>query len=90
MAGSSSKTCATRLWRAHNPAREAWAIPGYSTGGLEWDSLAHAARVRDRLPPFEGPTDNCFIETFKGSLRDECLNVHWFESLEEAKEKTEA
>jgi putative transposase len=36
------------------------------------------------------PTDNCFIETFNGSLRDECLNVHWFESVEEAKEKIEA
>ena len=35
------------------------------------------------------PTDNCFIETFNGSLRDECLNVHWFESLEDAKEKIE-
>ena len=36
------------------------------------------------------PTDNCFIETFNGSLRDECLNAHWFESLEEAEEKIEA
>jgi putative transposase len=36
------------------------------------------------------PTDNAFIETFNGSLRDECLNVHWFASLEEAKEKIEA
>ena len=27
------------------------------------------------------PTDNCFIETFNGSLRDECLNIHWFASL---------
>ena len=35
------------------------------------------------------PTDNCFIETFNGSLRDECLNVNWFESLEDAKEKIE-
>ena len=35
------------------------------------------------------PTDNCFIETFNGSLRDECLNVHWFESMEEAKERIE-
>lgn len=33
------------------------------------------------------PTDNCFIETFNGSLRDECLNVHWFESLEDARAK---
>lgn len=29
------------------------------------------------------PTDSCFIETFNGSLRDECLNVHWFSSLAE-------
>lgn len=36
------------------------------------------------------PTDNCHIETFNGSFRDECLNLHWFESLEEAKEIIEA
>jgi len=36
------------------------------------------------------PTDNGFVESFNGSLRDECLNVHWFETLEEAKAKIEA
>jgi putative transposase len=36
------------------------------------------------------PTDNCFIETFNGSLRDECLNVHWFASLAEARVVVEA
>lgn len=36
------------------------------------------------------PTDNCFIETFNGSLRDECLNVHWFETIDEAKATIEA
>jgi putative transposase len=36
------------------------------------------------------PTDNCFIETFNGTLRDECLNVHWFETIDEAKSKIEA
>jgi putative transposase len=35
-------------------------------------------------------TDNCFIETFNGALRDECPNVHWFGSMEGAKEKIEA
>jgi putative transposase len=30
------------------------------------------------------PTDNAFIESFNGSLRDECLNIHWFETLAEA------
>jgi putative transposase len=31
------------------------------------------------------PTDNAFIETFNGSLRDECLSLHWFETMAEAK-----
>ena len=31
------------------------------------------------------PMDNGFIESFNGKLRDECLNMHWFESLSEAK-----
>ncbi|PSH43182.1 transposase [Yersinia pseudotuberculosis] len=35
------------------------------------------------------PTDNAFIESFNGSLRDECLNVHGFLSLEDAQEKIE-
>jgi putative transposase len=33
------------------------------------------------------PTDNPFIESFNGSFRDECLNVNWFLSLEDAYEK---
>lgn len=36
------------------------------------------------------PTDNCFVATFNGSLRDECLNVHWFETLADAAAKVEA
>jgi putative transposase len=36
------------------------------------------------------PTDNPFIESFNGSLRDECLNTNWFLSLEDAKEKIES
>jgi putative transposase len=36
------------------------------------------------------PTDNnAFIESFNGCFRDECLNIHWFLSLEEAREKIE-
>ena len=36
------------------------------------------------------PTDNPFIESFNGSFRDECLNVHWFLSLEDAYKKISA
>lgn len=32
------------------------------------------------------PMQNGFIESFNGKFRDECLNEHWFTSLEEARE----
>jgi len=35
------------------------------------------------------PVENCFIESFNGRFRDECLNVHLFWSIEDAKEKLE-
>jgi putative transposase len=35
------------------------------------------------------PMDNGLVESFNGSLRDECLNVNWFLSLEDAREKIE-
>lgn len=31
------------------------------------------------------PIENAVIESFNGRLRDECLNQHWFASLEEAR-----
>jgi putative transposase len=31
------------------------------------------------------PMENRFIESFNGRLRDECLNVEWFTSLEDAR-----
>jgi putative transposase len=34
--------------------------------------------------------DNPFVESFNGSFRDECLNDHWFLSLEDAAAKIEA
>ena len=36
------------------------------------------------------PVENAFIESFNGRLRDECLNVHQFTSIEDAKAKIEA
>ena len=33
------------------------------------------------------PVDNCFIESFNGRFRDECLNAHWFQTLIDAREK---
>lgn len=36
------------------------------------------------------PTDNPFVESFNGSFRDECLNVNWFLSINDAQQKIEA
>ena len=36
------------------------------------------------------PVENAFIESFNGRLRDECLNVHQFASLDEARTIIEA
>ncbi|GMG85661.1 hypothetical protein LNKW23_48860 [Paralimibaculum aggregatum] len=36
------------------------------------------------------PTDNAFIESLNGKFRAECLNTHWFMSLDDARRKCEA
>jgi len=36
------------------------------------------------------PTDNALIESFNGSFREECLNAHWFLSIDDARKKIEA
>lgn len=35
------------------------------------------------------PIENCFVESFNGKLRDECLNAHWFLTLEDARRRIE-
>ena len=36
------------------------------------------------------PTQNAYIESFNGRLRDECLNEHWFTSVAYAQAIIEA
>lgn len=33
------------------------------------------------------PVQNAFVESFNGTFRDDCLNLHWFLSLKDAEEK---
>jgi putative transposase len=63
---------------------------GSEFSGRLMDLWAYHHGVRIDFSRPGKPTDNCFVETFNGSLRDECLNVHWFESMEDAKAKIEA
>lgn len=56
---------------------------------LAMDRWAHARGVALRFIAPGKPVQNCFIESFNGSFRDECLNEHWFLSLADAQRKIE-
>ena len=36
------------------------------------------------------PVDNCYMESFNGRFRDECLNENWFINLDHVREIVEA
>ena len=56
----------------------------------EMDRWAYENKVTMDYSRPGKPTDNPFVESFNGSFRDECLNAHWFLSLEDAAGKIEA
>jgi putative transposase len=53
------------------------------------DLWAYQHKVRLDFSRPGKPTDNAQVESFNATLRRECLNAHWFESLHEAKERIE-
>lgn len=53
----------------------------------EFDRWAYENKVTLDYSRPGTPTDNPFIESFNGSFRDECLNTHWFLSLDDAYDK---
>ena len=53
--------------------------------GKSLDQWAHANGVTLQLTQPGKPTQNAYIESFNGKFRDECLNEHWFASLDQAK-----
>ena len=57
---------------------------------LHFDAWAYGRGIElDFIRPGK-PVENAFIESFNGSLRDECLNTHWFQDLAEARKLIEA
>lgn len=53
------------------------------------DAWAYARGVQiDFIQPGK-PVQNCFIESFNGTFRDDCLNQHWFLSLTDAQRTIE-
>jgi putative transposase len=54
------------------------------------DQWAYANKVSLDFSRPGKPIDNAFAESFNGSFRDECLNVNWFLSFNDACVKIEA
>ena len=57
--------------------------PEFSSRAL--DAWAHQRGVKLVFSRPGTPTDNPFIEAFNSRVRQECLNQHWFFSVEEAR-----
>jgi len=53
------------------------------------DQWAYGRGVRLHFIDPGKPVQNCFVESFNGTLRHECLNEHWFTSLYDARAKVE-
>lgn len=79
-----------RLVRRRGAPRYLFADNGAEFTGQLVDLWAYHNGTRIDFSRPGKPTDNAHIETFNGSLRDECLNIHWFESIAEAARVIEA
>lgn len=79
-----------RLAASRGAPRRIFVDNGSEFSGRLLDLWAYHHKVQIDFSRPGKPTDNCFIETFNGSFRDECLNIHWFESIDEAMAQIEA
>jgi putative transposase len=75
------------------PARRlAWGAQADHAGqrpeftGQQLDAWAYQHGItQDFIDPGK-PMQNGYLESFNGKFRDECLNLHWFRSLADARE----
>lgn len=63
---------------------------GPEFAGQDLDEWAHRQGVTLAFIDPGKPVQNAFIESFNGTLRDECLNENWFVSLADARHTIEA
>jgi putative transposase len=54
--------------------------PEFTSKALDQWAYEHGVQLKLIQPG--KPTQNAFIESFNGKFRDECLNEHWFKSLD--------
>lgn len=54
------------------------------------DTRAAKTGVKLRFIRPGKPVENCFVESFNGTMRRECLDAHWFEDLGHARRVIES
>jgi len=79
-----------RLILHRGAPRYLFADNGAEFTGQLMDLWAYHHGVRMDFSRRGKPTDNAFIETFNGTLRDQCLNLHWFDTIAQAGQLIEA
>ena len=62
--------------------------PEFTSKALDRWGYEHCVELQFIQPG--KPVQNAFVESFNGTLRDECLNEHWFLDLDDAREIIEA
>lgn len=58
---------------------------GPEFAGLALDRWSYMNGVEHTFIQPGKPQQNCYVESFNGKLRDECLNEHWFDSVPHAR-----
>ncbi|MEI6628784.1 MAG: integrase core domain-containing protein [Alphaproteobacteria bacterium] len=71
----------------HGPPRFIRVDNGPKFISKDFDLWAYANKVTIDFSRPGKPTDNAFVESFNSRFRQECLNEHWFLSLEDARLK---
>lgn len=86
-----------RVCRALDRLANQWGLPemitvdnGPEFAGKDLDRWAYERGVKLHFIQPGKPTQNAFIESFNGRLRDECLNQNYFKTLDDARLKIEA
>lgn len=94
MTGSRFKQSDSTKLRAHQASGNSGAVHFLENGpefiSKALDLWAYQAKATIDFSRPGKPTDNAYIESFNGSFRDECFNVNWFLSMEDARVKIEA
>lgn len=62
--------------------------PEFISRAMERWSEEHGVRLHFIEPG--KPVQNCYVESFNGRFRDECLNEHWFTSMDDARDIIES